>query len=86
MYNVFDYMNVQNIHNATFREIVSENGTSDYIMASGTNSTPSGLIADINLSLFHCRSATADTSPTTTNKLYSLTLTSMGSETLPRTP
>ena len=35
MYNVFDYMNVQNIHNATFREIVSENGTSDYIMVSG---------------------------------------------------
>ena len=34
MYNVFDYMNVQYIHNATFREIVSQNGTSDYIMVS----------------------------------------------------
>lgn len=32
MYNVFDYMNVQNIHNATFRDVVSDGGKSDYIM------------------------------------------------------
>jgi hypothetical protein len=47
MYNVFDYMNVQNIHNATFREIVSANGTSDYIMVSGRNQLPR-TISDIN--------------------------------------
>jgi hypothetical protein len=34
MYNVFDYMNVQNIHNATFRDVVSDGGKSDYIMVS----------------------------------------------------
>lgn len=34
MYNVFDYMNVQYVHNETFRELVTENGSSDYIMVS----------------------------------------------------
>lgn len=43
MYNVFDYMNVQNIHNATFRDVVSDGGKSDYIMV-GSRSRSSSLL------------------------------------------
>jgi hypothetical protein len=51
MYNVFDYMNVQNIHNATFRDVVSDGGKSDYIMVSSRSRSSSLLFSLLTESL-----------------------------------